>query len=113
MPRIKIRMLVMPLFIGRTYLCPEVLRRGVEVGIVGRDVNESIDIVLGNGIGDTLRAFDMDVLKVKVPCARLKMPASGRYVTYLVGHIRPTRLYTTSECRTLSSRDCVFRRSYS
>lgn len=78
-------------------------------------MNEPIDIILGNSLCNTFCPFDMNILKIKVPMVQTEsnMPRDILMLTYLVGYIRPTRLYTTSECRTLSSRDCVFLRSYS
>ena len=48
------------------HLSTEEFRRGVLVGIVGRDMNESIDIVLSNRFGNALCAFHMNILKIEV-----------------------------------------------
>ena len=39
----------------------------VRVGVVGRDVDESVYIVLGNGVGNALRTLHMDILEREVP----------------------------------------------
>ena len=50
-----------------TNLGAEELGLGVGVGIVGRKVDESIDIVLRNGFCNTLYTFNVNVFEVKVP----------------------------------------------
>lgn len=43
------------------------LRRGVLGGIVGRNVDESVNVVFGDCLGDTLRTVNVDVLVGEVP----------------------------------------------
>jgi hypothetical protein len=79
-------------------------------------MDKPVDIVLGNGFRDALGAFDMNILECEVPdsgqlCCRGRLLAP--LGTHFVGYVLPIRLYTTSECRTLSSIDCVLRRSNS
>ena len=45
----------------------EELRCRLRVGIVGRYMNESINIILSTSLGNALRAFDVYVLVVKIP----------------------------------------------
>jgi hypothetical protein len=50
-----------------TDLGSEVLRGRVPAGIVGGNVNEAVDIVLGDSIRDALNTVDMDILVGEVP----------------------------------------------
>jgi hypothetical protein len=70
-------------------------------------MDKSINVILSHRISDSLCAFDMHILKVKVPreLVRFGIILLGRNMAHLVGYMRPTRLYTISECLTLSSRD--------
>lgn len=52
---------------GSTNLGGEVLRGRVPAGVVGRDVDESVHIVLGNGLGDALSTINVDVGVREVP----------------------------------------------
>jgi hypothetical protein len=45
----------------------EVLGRRVTASVVGRNVDEAVDIVLGNSIGNTLDTVDVDILVGEVP----------------------------------------------
>ena len=45
----------------------EVLGRRVTASVVGRNVDEAVDIVFGNGIGNTFDTVDVDVLVREVP----------------------------------------------
>lgn len=45
----------------------EVLGRRVTASVVGRNVDEAVDIVLGNSIGNTLDTVDVNVLVGEVP----------------------------------------------
>jgi hypothetical protein len=45
----------------------EVLGRRVTASVVGRNVNEAVDIVLGDSIGNTFDTIDVDVLVGEVP----------------------------------------------
>lgn len=47
-------------------LCGEELGGGVGVGIVGRDVDVAVDIILGHGLGDALGSLHMNVLEAVV-----------------------------------------------
>lgn len=57
------------LYSSRRYadLGGEVLGRRVAVSVVGRNVDEAVDIVLGNSIGNTLDTVDVDILVGEVP----------------------------------------------
>mgnify|MGYP001559517399 FL=1 len=44
---------------------------GVRICIVGRDMDKSINVVFCYGICNSLRAFDVDVLQIKVPTNEL------------------------------------------
>jgi hypothetical protein len=50
-----------------TNLGGEVLGGRVPVGVVGGDVDESVYIVLGNGVGDALSTINVDVSEGEVP----------------------------------------------
>ena len=50
-----------------TNLGGEVLRGRIPAGIVGRDVDESVHIVLSNGLGDALSTINVDVSEREVP----------------------------------------------
>lgn len=47
----------------------EVLGGRVAAGVVGRDVDEAVHIVLGNGLGDALSTINVDVSQGEVPVA--------------------------------------------
>lgn len=53
-----------------TDLGREVLRGGILLRVVGGDVNESVDIVLGNSLNDALHTVNVDIGVREVP-ARL------------------------------------------
>ena len=68
------------------HLRAEELRRRILIGIVGRHVDEAINIVFRNSFGNPLGAFDMDVFQIKVPYSKSAAGTdciSSR--TYLVG----------------------------
>lgn len=44
---------------------------GVRICIVGRDMDESINVVFCDSICDSFRAFDVNVLQIKVPANEL------------------------------------------
>lgn len=48
-------------------LSSEELRGGVFGSVVGRNVNESVDVVLSNRLGNALRTVNMNVFIGKVP----------------------------------------------
>lgn len=72
----------------------EVLGRRVTVSVVGRNVNEAVDIVLGNSIGNTLDTVDVDVFVGEVPgiVRNHLFIYISHTITHLVGYWRPTRL---------------------
>lgn len=62
-----------------TDLGRKVLGRRVPAGVVGRDVDEAVNVVLGNSLNDALRTVDVDVSVGEVPAQllaahRLLMP---------------------------------------
>ncbi len=48
------------------HFCAKELGCGVLVSVVGRDVDETIYIVFGDGFGYTLGTFDVNVFKIEV-----------------------------------------------
>lgn len=50
-----------------TDLGSEILRGRVTAGVVRRNVNETVDIVLGNGVGNALNTVNVNVLVGEVP----------------------------------------------
>ena len=48
------------------YLGAEEFRRRILVGIVGRDVNESINVVLRDRFGNALSAFHMNIFEIEI-----------------------------------------------
>jgi hypothetical protein len=50
-----------------TDLGGKVLRGRVTAGVVGRNVNETVDIVLGDSIGDALDTVNVDILVGEIP----------------------------------------------
>lgn len=51
-------------------------------------MDESVDIVLSNSFSNTLRAFNMDVLEIKIPVAHVQADVLRARIdrqTYLVG----------------------------
>lgn len=54
-----------------TDLGRKVLGRRVPAGVVGRDVDEAVNVVLGNSLNDALRTVDVDVSVGEVPAQLL------------------------------------------
>lgn len=54
-------------FRGYANLGTEVLGRRVTASVVGRNVDEAVDIVLGNSVGNTFDTVDVDILVGEVP----------------------------------------------
>ncbi len=48
-------------------------RRRIRIGIEGRYVNKSIDIILRYGFNDSLRSFHVNVLEVEIPRVRAEV----------------------------------------
>lgn len=49
-------------------LCAVELGGRVDIDAMGRHMDVTVDIVLGNSLNDTFRAFDVYILKREVPC---------------------------------------------
>ena len=54
-------------FRGYANLGTEVLGRRVTAGIVRGNVDEAVDIILGDSIGNTLNTINVDILVREVP----------------------------------------------
>jgi len=50
-----------------SYLRSEELGGRVDIRVVGGDMDEPVDIVFGNGLGDPLGSLDVDILVREVP----------------------------------------------
>lgn len=59
-----------------TDLGRKVLGRRIPAGVVGRDVNETINVVLGDRLNDALSTVDVDVSVGEVPARLLAAGAS-------------------------------------
>ena len=55
------------IFTGYIDLGSKILGRRVTARVVGGNVNETVDIVLGDSIGDALDTVDVDILVSEVP----------------------------------------------
>ena len=60
-----------PDYLLTTRLGSEELGLRLGIGIVRRDVDEAVDIVFGDSLGDALSTLDMDILEGEVPGPRV------------------------------------------